>query len=503
MVFLLFWIINTLQRYDVWLQSEGAEGRIAVAVYSPLEERKRYKSGAPIGIYIPGADDKGNLNNPFPLLEDIIGISFLFPGGKDPLTGRESDGIYDHRGMNCIKALRDVIKYATGKLKDVNGKYLNELIPVNPLYENVGIVGSSNGGNIAIVTLGLFGDEAEISWYVGWENPAGEQFVTVDLGSFSEPNPRYIPYSGRITENGIICDVDYRDLKFDPDAIHPKKHYQGVLYHDLNSNDVFDKGIDYALGAIEGIFEGNLKWVHSTEALKAAKGKGLPDPLGPDFASLEEAREFWKIRDLSKMFDSVIIKNPELKVILIGTEVDHVQGTPDYPHIVLHYQGWNTRGIQWIRLLPDSCYVAYVAKQNLKAKDNNANEDITLYNIIEFLQPEEVSDKYSISAAILELSDRVYFNRWEENLQNVLTGIKEENITSTSIIKKEFNSFVLYLPYKKPISITLFDITGRKIKEFKNQKKKKLLIHNVPSGVYLLKIEGKNINQIKKVLILE
>ncbi len=495
------------EKYITFIQSEGAEGgQIAVAVYSPSQENQRYKDGAPIVINIPGGDEKGSLEDPFDMLYDVIKISFLFPGGVDTATGIKSDGTYDHRGENCIKALRDVMKFAKGKLTDVNGKYLHEIISVNPLYNNVGIVGSSNGGNIAIVTLGLYGDELNISWFVGWENPAGEQFVTVDLGSALQENPRYVPYSAKLTENGIVCDIRYEDdLKFDPDAIHPKKHYKGVLYLDLNSNDRFDNSIDYPFGAIEGIFEGEGKWVYSTPVLEKAKEQGLPDPLGTSFASIDEAKEFWKIRDLSKFFDSVVAKLPELKIIMIGTQIDHVQGTIDHPHIVVPYQAWIDKGIQWIRLLPDSAYIAYLANQNIPAKDNDAFENINLYNIQEFLQPEAIHDKYNISASILELCDRVYYNRWEPNLDAPLTGVEETSTPSIFDFTSGINSFSITSFENEKIEIEIFDCTGRKIKLFstKIHGKSNFSLKELDAGVYFVNIKKEREVIRQKVIVVK
>ena len=43
----------------------------------------------------------------------MILLTFIFPGGEH--MGYSSDGIYDYRGENCIKAVRDVVTRTDGE----------------------------------------------------------------------------------------------------------------------------------------------------------------------------------------------------------------------------------------------------------------------------------------------------------------------------------------------------------------------------------------------------
>ena len=410
--------------FVTWIPSEASPER-GIVVRLLFPERPRYPEGTAAVVEVPGADSPGGvelprLPRPDPYLaQGLVRVLFAFPGGGRPPF--RSGGTYDHRGMNSLRALRDVVRFLRGELSDENGCRISDLLPY-PLLQ-VGLIGLSNGGNTAVVALGLFGEEMEVDWYVGWENPAGVQFTTVDLGSREKPNPAYIPGSCRLTPEGVLCDVDYSRLRWDPAARARGRGPQrthGALYHDLDGDGRYGPG-DYALGAYTGTLRDRLKRVYSTSALEAAVARGLLEPWPEDVATLEETREFWSIRDMSRYYDEAIAKRPELRVIVIGSVEDHVQGTPDYPHIVLHYRGWREAGIRWIRLNPDAAYVQAVLGRAVQAADNDANTPITYENIAGSLEPETIPDPIVQVAAVLELADRLRFNDWAPDLKRVLT----------------------------------------------------------------------------------
>ncbi|MCX7750004.1 MAG: hypothetical protein N2320_00235 [Candidatus Bipolaricaulota bacterium] len=264
----------------------------------------------------------------------------------------------------------------------------------------------------------------DVDWYVGWENPAGVPFTTVDLGGREDPNPAYVPGSCRLTAEGVQCTVDDTQLRWDATARSGGAGPRGgpafgVLYHDLNRNGRYDSG-DYALGAYTGTFGGREKRVYSLAALEAAVARGLLDPWPSDVATVEEARAFWAIRDMSRHYQAALAANPDLRVVVIGSAQDHVQNTPDYPHLVLQYGGWLEAGVRWIRLNPDSAYVLALAPGVGGAPDNDANVPVTYGNVRELLAPESVPDPLLQLAAALELSDRWTWERWEANLSTVL-----------------------------------------------------------------------------------
>ncbi len=411
--------------FVTWVPSEAApDGGIVVRVLYP--DRPRYPEGTAAVVEVPGGDSSGRVDLPQKAFTDpfvaqgLIQVKFAFPGGGRPPL--QSGGAYDHRGLDSLKAVRDVVRFLLGGLSEQNGCSIDDLLPY-PVTQ-IGLVGPSNGGNTAIVTLGLFGEGMTVDWYVGWENPAGMQFATVDIGSREKPNPAYIPGSCRLTLNGTQCDVDYTRLRWDPEAVqqgHPPhdRGGRGVLYHDLNANGRYDES-DYALGTYIGIFAGDERLVYSLPALEAAIERDLLNPWPEDVATLEETREYWRIRDMSRYYGDVIAKLPHLRTIVIGSRQDHVQGTPDYPHIVLQYQGWQEAGIPWVRLNPDAAYVQAVTGRALPVVDNDANMIVNYDNIASLVEPEVVRDEDLRLAAALELSDRTYHDLWSANVENTL-----------------------------------------------------------------------------------
>ena len=100
-------------------------GTIAVRIYLPQNGSCRYLGGALVIVYGSGGATAGGLEcNLQTTATNSIVITYVFSRGTCPDTGRSSDGVYDFRGMSCIEALRDVIKFAVGKQPLVKEKLL-------------------------------------------------------------------------------------------------------------------------------------------------------------------------------------------------------------------------------------------------------------------------------------------------------------------------------------------------------------------------------------------
>ncbi len=409
----------------VWVASEAAPDR-GIVVRLTYPDQPRYGDGTAAVVEVPGADTPGSADlsprpGPDPYVsQGLVHVQFAFPGGgRPPLASGET---YDHRGQGSLRALRDVVRFLRGEAFTTTGCGVADLLPY-PVTQ-VGLIGLSNGGNTAVAAFGPFGEEMAVDWYVGWENPAGVPFTTVDLGGWENPNPAYVPGSCRLTPAGVQCEVDYSNLRWDPTArsgaAGPRgSPIPGVLYHDWNGDGRYGLG-DYALGAYTGTFGEREKRVYSVQALEAAVARGVLAPWPSDVATLEEARRFWEIRDMSRSYGAALRANPDLRVIVIGSVEDHVQNTPDYPHLVLQYQGWLEAGIPWIRLNPDAAYVSTLVPGVPGAPESDANISVTYGNIRELLAPESVPDPILQLAAVLELADRWTWDRWEKNLSAVL-----------------------------------------------------------------------------------
>jgi len=113
-----------------------------------------------------------------------VEIRFAFPGG----------GAYDYRGPYCVRALADVILFATGRLADRQGLKIQELLTKTiVLTQNVGLVGSSHGGNACGLVMATHGEEfPDLAFYASMESPYGEGNMNIELGGWDQGvNPAY------------------------------------------------------------------------------------------------------------------------------------------------------------------------------------------------------------------------------------------------------------------------------------------------------------------------
>jgi len=68
-----------------------ANGTLAVRLFTPVSADDRFNDGAPVVVACQGGTAAGDLKNPFPpALDDVIIVSFLYPGGRQ--GGLRSDG---------------------------------------------------------------------------------------------------------------------------------------------------------------------------------------------------------------------------------------------------------------------------------------------------------------------------------------------------------------------------------------------------------------------------
>ena len=412
---------------DVDLPSDSTgNGTIAVRIYEPVNGI-RYKDGASIIIYVPGADTTGGLGNTFPATNIII-IHFLFPGGFDPLSGRSSNGVYDHRGLNCIKALRDVILYAAGKLTDSRGYRIDDVLSIPILHDNIGLIGLSNGGNIVISVAALYGDELEgyLRYIIQWESPVSSQIATVDLGPIRHNcspnnfvNPRYLGY------NPMVLPVDYHDLRYNKNSMASVFHdgnndscyttvidpRTGLPTPDLNLNGILELDEDFPLSA----YTDGEKDVYSRPVTHALLENNVFNDSWPeDIATVEEADRYWDLREAVYLYSDAIRNIPDLKGMILTSVKDHVQSAPDKPHIHQAFDGWNSNNV-WVKINPDPKYMvevdhSLIGRSDLPSNRHNIPPDNWL--IYNYCIPEDIPDRIYQLAAILEMSDRVYYNRW-------------------------------------------------------------------------------------------
>ena len=452
--------------YHVRLPSEDAGGgTLAVQVVAPRSAKEfRYRDGAPVLVFVIGgftaegygAGLRGVVE------QGIVQISYNYPGGGFGRTA--SDGRYDYRGMNCILATRDVIRFALGELADADGRFLHQIVGGPICYDNVGVLGSSSGGMMFFSTVAQFPESLKrLAWYVGWENPTTGQTLLFDLGAKNArtgeplPNPAFIRYGPD------SCEMELSNLKWDPDvaadfrdtklmgrrpraaATNPAGKHRGALYldnngndrcdvrpahsprqpFDLNGNGRADPDEDWAFAYVAQYENGRLKVYYSQEVIDAAFSKDVFGSAGPPsfIATPAECAEYWRIRNSLLAFPKLKEHNPGLKVILVAGQVDHVQACPVFPHIQQAYDGLGAAGI-WRRLNPDAAYVQALAGPRLKRtlRENAANVPIPVGKLREFAHPVDsgVPKQLFQLAAVLELTDRAEFGVSEPNMDRPL-----------------------------------------------------------------------------------
>jgi len=419
--------------------SAGTQG-IAVHISWPKKRSgARYAKGAPVVVVVPGAGkpDTGTLPGAGAAEYaewGFVSLFFLFPGGATPPPATiSSGGTFDYRGDDCLRAFVDVVRFATGAVAakvppSGEEKRISDIVGYPVLASNIGILAISHGGNLATVAMDRYGNEmAGVAWYVGWETPVGDQFITVELGGHGKENPYYVPHSCAASS----CSVDYTKIALDTSvpafvedsaAIPPPETVPlpGTVFFDTDGDGVLDAsefsvspwaGRPYVGGPLLGFFS-----VEMTEALEA---RGL---VSGAIATSFQSREFWRLRDASALggrWAGAVAHLPTLGVMVLATETDHVQSTPDHAHIKVQIDGWRAAKAPFVRLNPDSAYLAQVGVPS--PVDNPANRDMTWDEVLSGLEPESTEKGETLyAAAIEEMADRVQAGCWEANMATPL-----------------------------------------------------------------------------------
>jgi len=420
-------------------------GTLAVRVDAPSPGQARYEDGAPVIIWVHGGYTPGRLRNDLPDTgNDVILINFLFPGGAAPAAGMHSDGVYDERGVTSTLALRDVVLYAAGVLTDSQGRLIDEVVPVDVLHENIGLIGISNGGNIPVTLTALNPERpyrglhsAEITPYlqyiIQWETPVSSQIANRDLGRVvldwdsgkqgEYVNPRYQAYGP------LTLTVDYSDLACDPTGeVYPIFHdgngdalyttvtdttaYPGLPSPDLNDDGVLSTTEDFPLGS----YPSGDQQVYSRPATHAFEEYNVFSTTWPiTIATPAEADAYWDLREAVRLYISATQQIPHLRGVVLANVEDHVQSAPDKPHIRQAFEGWQDAGA-WVRLNPDPTYLieadpTLIGDPNLPNNSpNTAPEDWTAVN--DYCVPRYVEDSVYQLAAIWEMADRTHDDCW-------------------------------------------------------------------------------------------
>jgi hypothetical protein len=400
------------EQFVTYVETEGV-GKIAVQVTLPKEPR--HEEGAPVLIPISTFfTEMKSFERDLQRLseEGFIHVSYIWPGKSTPV-GIFSEGEFDYGGEDSILALRDVIAFASGSGVNDEGYTLDQLVDLEIAFENTGLYAFSHPGIAMTNVMAFYGEELpNVSYLVGYENPTDDYFSSVELG-YWEKGTRY--------ENPLYSFEDYDPVSIEID--YSSVAYDFALdraYFDLNGNGRSD-GEDYMLGSrIPTLFD---KRYYSVELTRALFENGLEANWPEDLATVSDVEAVWPFRTSSENFELLAARS-DLKVMMIFSSAQHVQGAPDAPSVHQAYDGFSSANM-WIRFNPDFAYVSAFA---------NPGADLSAYEEHEAqTEPEDWSTaaEWGFAAfrgspqtigfsGILEMADRVASEDWSADLEEVL-----------------------------------------------------------------------------------
>ncbi len=416
---------------DLRLPSESADGgTLAVRMYVP--ENPRYEEGAPVVVWVPGGYEEKGINHDFPpTVDDVMVLTFIFPGVTDEWSGFSSDGVYDWRGEDCIRALADVIKFAAGELEDEDGNTIDDLSPVPVLHDNIGAIGVSNGGNLPVAAAALHGDEFDenLRYIVQWETPVSSQIANRDFGRVwvKEGGPKNDYYNERYAGYGdTMLSVSYDDLTYDPeqewhpvfhdgdgDGVYTTGNYYGTSVQgpDANVDGVTSLDEDFPLDGYQGGENGEL-WFFSRPVTRAMEENDIFGEYGwpEDIATVEQSEAYWDLRESVYLYDDAIANIPGLEAMVLAGEVDHVQTNPEKPHLRMAFEGWLTNGVSWVTINPSKAFVVeaypgYSHREDLPR--NTANKPPADWSdAASYTFPEDIETAAYQLAGVYQMMDR-------------------------------------------------------------------------------------------------
>jgi hypothetical protein len=419
---------ETTDANSVYTHINCAEnGNIAVRI--DLPEEPRYDTAAPVvAVASTWFVEKYNkTTTPFhteynPVDVGAIAVFNLWPGKTDPATGMSSDGEYDFGGPKSIAALRDMIRFALGLIPDTEGKYLHELLPVSPLYDNVGLFASSHAGVVATNVMAYHGEDLTgLKYFVGRENPTMSEMYALEIGHFDDNhNPVYNPCYDHTGYTMTSLDIEYSGIDWIENAAFPEGR---PMFH-------VDTADDYVLDNKGPHI--NDKRYFSYALTRALSDYGVfTDSTWPaDVAKPSTVEDFWTYRTPIMNFEAIGSKLSGLKVLLPFATWDHVQAAPDKPHIRQAWDGFRKRADLWTRLNCDLCYTQHEIHQSATEAggfpDNPANQEpddwfteAGDWGFAGMLNGQMTARTIPL-AGVAEMADRVQADNWDANLDSVL-----------------------------------------------------------------------------------
>jgi len=408
-------ILDEDAQFGGWITYVESPGIGRIAVYIQEPDEPRYQAGAPVIVNVSGffTASSGFDFEWEPDAVGVITITYLWPGKSDARTGQSSDGVFDYGGPDCLAALRDVIRFATGETSNVAGQFLHDIVDVTPLYENSGLYAFSHSGIAATNVLALHGDALpRVKFFVGRENPTIDATYPLEPGHWDEGRAVFNPFYNPDGYTPTSIDIDYATVYWSSEEDRPAFRVE--------------HGPDYVCSFKHPTLWDKDYW--STDLLQALLDNGaLTRETWPiSLATPEDAVTHWPYRTTVSNYALLADVLPELKVMLVFASKDHVQVAIDKPYIHQAYDGFHEAAGLWCRLNPDRVYVeALIGSGNgATIPDNRANQEPSTWAVIRtwgYRTPPTSLNKQVPLAAISEMCDRTFYDNWIANLDAVLS----------------------------------------------------------------------------------
>jgi hypothetical protein len=412
------------QIQTTYINSEGI-GDIAVMIAAP--QAARYPEGAGVVVVASPIFSAagGFMTDPDLTSIGLVQVSYLWPGQTDARTGVQSDGAFDSGGEQSIQVLRDVIRFACGLIPDKDGRYISAFIHVTPLTSEVGLYAFLDAGIAVVKAFSMYGDVlGGVQYFVGRENPTVDALSCLEAGYLNDAGqPVYNPfYNYPASYTSAAINLTYTNVLWDATYTDDHTGAVGTAYLDLDGSGTISAN-DYVLSWRVPILFGKRTYsVALTQAL-LDNGALMLSTWPADLAMPEEAARDWPFRQSTGHYVDLRSKMPDLKVMLVFAQVDHVQVAQDKPHIHQAFQGFRFEAGLWVRLNPDRAYVqSLLPAAGEDFPDNPANtQPEDWMQVGKYAYPGQGTAAYLVPlAAVAEMADRTHFGRWDENLGQVL-----------------------------------------------------------------------------------